>query len=695
MRLLPLFAALIATVALSAFASRAASPALAASTLARPEDPVVLTGADVPALNGIAPNLLVAFQHNGSTWVQIPVQVDERDIKDFRTIYNNGIVAAGATSLQYTDANTWTGADSNPDIDSDDEIVFMAKDAGGQAPSFSEPASVVAGTGLEVLVTDPLNVGTTGYVYLWRQTGALDPGAGVAYVAYSFSLTSGDYKTTYNLAAGPNLENSLAFSGDYAYHFGDRWQDDQLFITAGAATGVDVLDRHKPMFGPGQCVRTEDTFDAAEGAFVVNKSGPVRAIRGYIGANSGPKTQRDHIFYAQRQDIRTYLRVHTIPSVMDFFDYSPAAAGMTYYNSLNPGGFPVDGNPETPAAGLPSWEVLNGPQGAVVHAGTVDTNWTGFNSTSYYLDDSSPPVTQCTGDAFAYASSGAYVNPSGSPQIPNTDPPTATNYLNSTRFMYFKAPYASGAAATSAAATLSAQATTPLTYAVSPFLGGGDTDGDGIVDANDNCPAVPNAGQENADLNFIDQTPPSTQDDRTWPNSDAAGDACDADDDNDGLADSAEAAGCNASGALNALIRDTDGDRFLDGPECVLGTNPGSAASKPAIASCGPTGDADSDRIADRVEVCNYGSNPADNDTDNDLDGFPTTGFTKDGCEAASLNNDRVVNSGDQLLMVNEIIREPTPSLRIVSFDINKDGNVNSGDQLTLALFITPAGQCP
>jgi hypothetical protein len=54
-----------------------------------------------------------------------------------------------------------------------------------------------------------------------------------------------------------------------------------------------------------------------------------------------------------------------------------------------------------------------------------------------------------------------------------------------------------------------------------------------------------------------------------------------------------------------------------------------------------------------------------------------------------------VVNSGDQLLMVLEIVREPSPSLRLVSYDINKDGAVNSGDQLILATFISPPGQCP
>ena len=688
--LFPLILAMVVVTTLSVVAARSAAPALAASTLTRVEDPVVLTGADVPSLTGFAPNLLVAFQHDGSGWVQIPVQVDERDTKDFGVIYNN--TPSGVTTLQYTDANTWAGADSNTNIDSNDEIVFMAKDAGGQAPSFSEPAGVVSGTGVEVTVSDPLHPGQTGWVYLWRQAGALDPGAGTAYVVYNFLLDSGDYKTTYQLSDGPNPENSLAFSSAYSYHFGDRWQDDELFVTAGAATGVDILDRHKPMFAPGNCVRTEDTFNDAEGAFVVNKTGPVRAIRSYVGANSGPLTQREHVFYAERQDIRTFLRVHTIPSVMDFFDYSPAASGMTYYNDLNTGGFTIDGVPETPVAGAATWEMVNGAQGAVVHAALVSTNWSGFNYTNYYLDDSSPPVTQCTGDAFAYGSSGAYVNPSGSPQIPNTDPGTGgTTYLNSMRFMYFKAPYGSGATAVAAAQALSSQALTPLTYSIAPFLGGGDTDGD----ANDNCPSVANAGQENSDANFIDQTPPSTQDDRTWANSDVPGDACDADDDNDGLSDAAEAAGCNGSGPLNALVRDSDGDRFLDGPECTFGTNPASAASKPALSSCGPAGDTDADRIQDRIEVCNYNSNPNDTDTDNDLDGFQTTGLTKDGCEVASLNNDRVVNAGDQLLLVQEILRETTPSLRLVSFDLNKDGAVNAGDQLLMLLFISPSGQCP
>ncbi len=222
-----------------------------------------------------------------------------------------------------------------------------------------------------------------------------------------------------------------------------------------------------------------------------------------------------------------------------------------------------------------------------------------------------------------------------------------------------------------------------------------DSDSDGITDSPDNCPTIPNPGQENADGNFLDQTPPSSQDDRTWPNSDGDGDACDTDDDNDGLSDADETSGA-ACGSVTTdpVLRDTDGDRVVDGAECALGTDPTSAGSRPTQAQCGTTADADGDRLSERVEVCGYNTNPSLPDTDADQDGFPTTGMAKDGCEAASLNNDRVVNAGDQLLMVLEILREASPSLRLVSFDVNKDGAVNAGDQLMIAGFIAAANAC-
>jgi hypothetical protein len=165
--------------------------------------------------------------------------------------------------------------------------------------------------------------------------------------------------------------------------------------------------------------------------------------------------------------------------------------------------------------------------------------------------------------------------------------------------------------------------------------------------------------------------------------SDGAGDACDADDDNDGVTDSAEAAGCNGSGALNAISADTDGDRFLDGPECVRGKNPGSAGSVPTLASCGSTADGDGDGLSERIEACFYNSNPASANSDGDTCG--------DGREVASLNADQTVTSIDQGLLAAELLRVPPPA-KLRNMDLNRDGTINSLDQGFLASRI---GACP
>ncbi|MDP9237544.1 MAG: hypothetical protein M3P30_09145 [Chloroflexota bacterium] len=392
-------------------------------------------------------------------------------MKSFTTVYN-GVVTSSVTELFYADPDTWTGADSDPTLDTNDEVTFMSMDAGGKPPSLAPPPNTVAGSGVQVAVTDPLAPSQHGWVYLFQSDGSLDPGAGQSYVSYTFSLNSGNYKTTYTLgdthpALAGNPENSTITSPSYTYHFGDRWQEDQMKVSIGGATNVDILDRHKPMFAPGTCGRTEDTFDGyintspIEGAFVANKSGPVRAIRSFAGANSGPRTQRDEIFYAQRQDIRTALRVHAIPSIMDFFDYSPAASGMSYFNDLNTAGVTIDGVPDSPVAGAIQWQMVTGAQGTVVMSAAVATNITGFAYTSYYLDDSTPgggAETQCTGDSSAYGSSGTYVNQA----IPCTDPGISgcTNYLNTTSTLYYEPP----SQPVSVAAALNGRANAPLIF---------------------------------------------------------------------------------------------------------------------------------------------------------------------------------------------------------------------------------------
>ena len=79
-------------------------------TLNRPQDPVVLTGAQVPALASVSAGDVVAFRwFNG--WDQVPVQVDERKPVDLGAVYNS--TPMGFVTTVYADPGTFTGADAN------------------------------------------------------------------------------------------------------------------------------------------------------------------------------------------------------------------------------------------------------------------------------------------------------------------------------------------------------------------------------------------------------------------------------------------------------------------------------------------------------------------------------------------------------------------------------------------------------
>jgi hypothetical protein len=110
----------------------------------------------------------------------------------------------------------------------------------------------------------------------------------------------------------------------------------------------------------------------------------------------------------------------------------------------------------------------------------------------------------------------------------------------------------------------------PITDGVTIHLDGGeaitctftnvaDTDEDGVPDASDNCPLDANALQEDFD-------------------GDGQGDACDADDDNDGLTD-LEETGTYGTDPLDA---DSDDDGYDDGEEVAAGTHPMNPHDNPA-----------------------------------------------------------------------------------------------------------------
>jgi hypothetical protein len=454
------------------------------TTLGRSSDPVVLTGADLPQLAGTDPDLIVAFRHavvdGEPTWSQVPVQVDERKVVDYgahpasnATPGEEGTVYGGApigvADLQYADPGTFVGPDADPTFDADDELVVMAYDLGG-APGedhAAEPPGVVPGSGVAVEVADPDDPAKVGRIHLFVTDGSLAPDAGRDDVVYDFALASGDYRSTYRRADGPNPETSTVRTDVYTVGFSDRWHEDTWRVHAGGATGVDVLDGNKNQFALSTCGRSNATFADAEGAFVANVDGPLRAIRSYVGANSGPLTQRTHLLYRDREEIITDLRVHSIPAVMDYLDLSAEALGATYRSSTVPGGVLVDGVLDPVGATVPTWESFDGPQGTILTAVELTTDVPGLDDAVQWFqrDQATPPETQCWGDSSLYGAAGSNITGG----IPNTDPrSTPSADLRVRRVVQFQGPATDPTLLPAAAATWSTQVRDGLDVSAAP-----------------------------------------------------------------------------------------------------------------------------------------------------------------------------------------------------------------------------------
>jgi len=167
-----------------------------------------------------------------------------------------------------------------------------------------------------------------------------------------------------------------------------------------------------------------------------------------------------------------------------------------------------------------------------------------------------------------------------------------------------------------------------------------DVDGDGITDALDNCPLVPNPDQLDSDGN-------------------GAGDACDGDDDGDGIDDGAD--NCprtpnpgqedlDGDGVGDVCDGDTDGDGLDDLLDnCPLTPNPGQEDldSDGVGDLCDP--DVDGDGIEDGADNCPLAANPAQADLDGDgLGDLCDPDDDGDGVEDGADNCPREVNPGQE-----------------------------------------------
>ncbi len=391
-------------------------------SFARKYQPVIITGAQIPDLLGEKPSEIFGFVYiaGENRWKQIPLQVDERILFD-TTVPPGKPEKHPATDLLYvTDEpgiyQNGTTSDSDPGFDSDDEIVFMVEDGGDRAPHPDESwAPDTEMRRVEVKISDPLDAAAEAYVYI--------------YLSKTLNYTAGEEVS--HALVGPANEQGADIESDYYFlHYSRRWVLDEIRPkSALGGNNIDLIDRVK--FRAYALVPPNESEDLwSEGSktngcqyedgcsdYVGHRVGPVRAIRQVQGAASGPTTSYSAVFYRKMVAMQMNYRVHPLPDLWFYMDYSKNLTNTKYYDEYN-SNVKLDGQPETLSGSSPSsWAQTSANQGSLVL-------WTdlrqfaalpGCTVSSYYVDNNN--FFDLTGeDNNAIGNHGVHVE-----EIPDTD----------------------------------------------------------------------------------------------------------------------------------------------------------------------------------------------------------------------------------------------------------------------------------
>ncbi|MEA2461063.1 MAG: hypothetical protein QOH90_1240, partial [Actinomycetota bacterium] len=418
---------------------------------------------------GVATDRLLGYHWNAELggFEQIPFQVDEMFV---RYLSNNN---SGFAFYSETDQHTsyafdregfrWTAdrrndpeqagnplapclakpasevaADPVKGLDTDDELVFMDRDASAQAPA-DAPLPVGVQDSYEVAVADPTHPGEVKYAYVML-AGPDGPAAAFdatnGYVRYQrddpedgnlflYSQSSyggygaapkgpvynpetgecGLYDRDHNPATPPEevqrrpSDAATISTPRYRFRYEGRWLMTSLEVSNDAigdwSYGPDIVDQWKARAfqqrpsGQTPCCGYEEEVNNWGGSSILmgERSGPVRTIRETWGADSGTNVVRREIFYRDEIRLGSFLRVHVIPPLDGIYaqwDYN-AGRVSTYYNPFNSDGVAIDGQND---------EVFGNSR---VHVGPDGVGYDGDDDVSDALDDVTGEDQQGTG----------------------------------------------------------------------------------------------------------------------------------------------------------------------------------------------------------------------------------------------------------------------------------------------------------
>ena len=315
-----------------------------------------MKGENLPALIGAPVGQLYVYREAGSAWQLIPSQIDE-------------VTATGA----YT--TTEDGL-----LDANDEVVFMAGDAGDEATTPITQALAISPFWYKVEVSDPLSV-EKGWAYIVRSTGAVPPSPDyVNYDPGSLQVQAINYV----------LGWATTQSGvDYMTLFGGPDILDRTKIRVRLHSGL-TLTEDNPLFNPPPPV-------------VLIRDGAVRVI-----VKRGPATLVGYASLLQNITPLSLPSSVTVDEARLSTDLSPAASGGTYYNENTPAGATIDGVADvigtTPL--IHSWRQVSLANGTIIQVADIDS--AGGTPSHYYKDDSAVD-SKDTGDQMSYGDSGVVV----------------------------------------------------------------------------------------------------------------------------------------------------------------------------------------------------------------------------------------------------------------------------------------------
>ena len=367
------------------------------------ETPEVATGATLGS--GVPVEKLIGYRWHpkAKRFVQIPFQVDEM-AERYLSNHNSGFSFYSETDKHLTyvydeERFRWTAEDpldpcravprdgitttpdAVPGLDTDDEVAFMASDAGPAAPAGAALPKHTTDM-KRVTVADPSGGGVLGYVYV-AVAGQKGPDreydASNGYVRYTPDADSDtyvfsesgyeDYGATYH---GAYMENGECVTATpkqrrpkdtatittprYAFRYEGRWLMTELRVAPKGTEWTyapDLVDQWKARAfqqrpdGETPCCGYEEEVNNWGGSSMLFgvRSGPVRTIRATWGSDSATNNVKTEVFY--RDEVRQLfnLRVHVIPpfdGIYAQWDYN-AGRITKYYNPYRPDGVPVDG----------------------------------------------------------------------------------------------------------------------------------------------------------------------------------------------------------------------------------------------------------------------------------------------------------------------------------------------------------------